>query len=188
MLQDLYKAWLAVLFSIVNSHIPVLRYVHTIVSCFQWSNHSLSSFFLKRCLHLSTCMFYWFVPLYMLNSWCRMYIVYTQFYLRFLDLYLVAYMDFCFWKTRWHLFTNSVFCIIKLVMWIPFANSVVWIGIFPQHHIRLIWCCFAAYNYTYFIVASVCVSARACACAYIAVYACIYSRTIAVPANVHCWI
>ena len=116
----------------------VPRYVHIIFSCFQWSNHSLSSFFLNRCLHLSTCKFYWFIPLYTLNSWSRMSIVYTQFYLRLLDLYLVAYMDFYFRKIRWHLFTNSVFCIIFFVMWIPFANSVVWIGIFTQHHIRII--------------------------------------------------
>ena len=74
-----------------------------------------------------------------------------------------------------------MFCIIILVIWIPIANSVVLIGIL------------ASYICMIYILASVYVDVSVCACVYIAVYVwtlyvCIYSRTIAVSANVYCWI
>ena len=59
---------------IYNSHIPV----HTIFSCYQWSNCSLSSILsLNRCLHFSTRMFYRTIVLYMLDSWCKMHHLYS---------------------------------------------------------------------------------------------------------------
>ena len=63
-----------------------------------------------------------------------------------MDPSLFFYMDFDFREIR-YLFTNSMFCVIISVIWIPCTNSVVLIGIFT------------AYICMYFILASICVSA-----------------------------
>ena len=61
-----FIGFICVLVFICNSHIPV----HTIFSCYQWSNCSLSSILsLNRCLHFSTHMFYRTIALY---SLCKM--------------------------------------------------------------------------------------------------------------------
>ena len=69
-----FIGFICVLVFIYNSHIPV----HTIFSCHQWSNRSLSSILsLNRWLHFSTCMFYRTIVLCMLDSWCKMHHLYS---------------------------------------------------------------------------------------------------------------
>ena len=113
--------------------------------------------------------------LYMLDSRCRLIcIIYAQFYLWFLDLCFFSYMDFNFRREI------LIYCIIVLVILI-------------MHHI----CCiligsFMVYVCMYFIL---CEHLCVCVCTRVSVLlckiefcVCIYSRTIAVPANVFCWI
>ena len=67
-LSHYFIGFICVLVFIYNSHIPV----HTIFSCYQWLNRSLSSILsLNRCLHFSTRMFYRTIVLYMLDSWYK---------------------------------------------------------------------------------------------------------------------
>ena len=73
-LSHYFIGFICVLVFIYNSHIPV----HTIFSCYQWSNRSLSSILsLNRCLHFSTRTFYRTTVLYMLDSWFKMHHLYS---------------------------------------------------------------------------------------------------------------
>ena len=70
----LFIGFICVVVFIYNSHIPV----HTIFSCYQWSNRSLSFILsLNRCLHFSTRIFNRTTVLYMLDSWCKMHHLYS---------------------------------------------------------------------------------------------------------------
>ena len=167
-----FIGFICVLVFIYNSHIPV----HTIFSCYQWSNRSLSSILsLNRCLHFSSCMFYWTIVLYMLDSWCKMHHLYSILFKSLGHISFFVY-GLLFLKDKIISFYQySMFCIIILVIWIPCVNSVVLIGIFTSYICML------------FILVSVCVPVYILLCMY-ELYVCIYSRTIAVPANVYCWI
>ena len=115
--------------------------------------------------------------LYMLDSRCRLIcIIYAQFYLWFLVFSFFSYMDFYFRREI------LIYCIIVLVIWISCTKSAV----FQSVALWYMSVCISFY-------ASFCV----CACVRVCVYCCVrlnfvcvcfYSRTIAVPANVFCWI
>ena len=70
----LFIGFICVLVFIYNNHIPL----HTIFSCYQWSNRSLSSILsLNRCLDFSTRMFYRTIVLYMLELWRKLHHLYS---------------------------------------------------------------------------------------------------------------
>ena len=149
-LSHYFIGFICALAFIFNSHIPVHTPVLIILSCYQWSNRSMSYIlFLKRCLHLNTRKFYRTIPIYMLDSWCRMYHLYL---ILFTFLGPVVY-GLLFPKDKTILFYKFHVLYDNLIfIWIPCTNSVVLIGILTS------------YIYLEFIFASVCVSVRVCAC------------------------
>ena len=148
-----FIGFICILVFIYNTHIPV----HTIFSCYQWSNRSLSSILSRnRCLHFSSCMYYWTIVLYMLDSWCKMHHLYSILFKSLGHISFFVY-GLLFPKDNIiYFYQYSMFCIMILVIWIPCANSVVLIGIFTSYVCML------------FILVSVCVCL--CACVNIAVY------------------
>ena len=116
-----------------DSHIPAHTPVCIIFSCYQWSNRSLSSILLlNRYLHSNTCRFYPTTLLYMFDSWCIMYHLYSILF-TFLGPVSFFIYGHLFPKDIMISFYQCHVCMIILVIWIPCVNSVVLIGIFTAY-------------------------------------------------------
>ena len=143
-----------------------------------WSNRSLSSILsLNRCLHFSTRMFYRTAVLYTLYSWFRMHPLYS---ILFTSLGHISFFVY-----------GLLFPKDKIISFYQF--HVLYKNFGDMNTVCQL-CCFNRYLYVihlwvFFILVSVCV----CVPLYILLrvyelYVCIYSRTLAVPTNVYCWI
>ena len=175
---NLSHYFICVLVFIYHSHIPV----HTIFSCYRWSNCSLSSILsLNRSLHFSTRMFHWTIALYMLDLWCKMHHLYS---ILFMSLGPVSFFV-----------DGLLFPKDKIISFYQF--HVLYNNYGDMNTVCQL-CCFNRFLYVIYLFVlhfnhCLCGYECVCVCVYIAVYVwtlyvCVYSRTIAVPANVYCWI
>ena len=152
-LSHYFIGFICVSVSIYNSHVPG----HTIFSCYQWSNRSLSSILSpNRCLHFSTRMFYRTIVLYMLDSWCKTH-------------HLCSILFTSLGHTPFFVY-GLLFSKDKIISFYQFH---VWHNNFGDMNTVCQLCCFNRYLYVIHLCVFILVSSCVCVCVCLCIYCCV---------------